>query len=66
MENVLISEYAGLLIRASFTNQFVMDIMDLSEFMGTRFFIYKKEVYKKVYIKSQKFKKVFIYNSGKF
>ena len=43
-----------------------MDIMDLSEFMGTRFFIYKKEVYKKVYIKSLKFKKVFIYNSGKF
>ena len=30
------------------------------------FFIYKKEVYKKVYIESEKFKKVFIYNSGKF
>ena len=39
MENVLISECAGLLIRASFANQFVMDIMDLSEFMGDGRFI---------------------------
>ena len=34
--------------------------------VGIHAFFYKKEVYKKVYIKSQKFKKVFIYNSGKF
>ena len=32
----------------------------------TRFFIYKKKVYKKVYTNPRKFKKVFIYNLDKF